>query len=130
MVDNSRLVELRLRGYCCSQIIMKMGLEDACREDNPGLIQAVRGLCDGMHSNMICGILTASACLISLLQPDNAEILINEIVEWFRDEYEKINGGITCEAILAGNPINLSIRCPRMLAATYDKVIELLEMNT
>jgi hypothetical protein len=129
MVDISRLYELRLQGYCCSQIMMKMGLEDAHRDENPDLIQAVRGLCDGMQTGMLCGILTSAACLLSLLQPKNADILIGDIVEWFKSEYGENNGRIACEDILAGDLMKRFTLCPQILAATYDKVWELLEAN-
>jgi hypothetical protein len=127
MVDSSRLFELRLKGYCCSQIIMIMGLEDAHRPENPDLIQAVRGLCNGVQTGMLCGILTSAACLLSLLQPETADILIPDIVEWFKGEFGESDGGITCKDILAGDPTKRFTRCPQILAATYDKVIELLE---
>ena len=127
MVDSSRLFELRLKGYCCSQIIMIMGLEDAHRDENPDLIQAVRGLCNGVQTGMLCGILSSAACLISLLQPENAVILIADIVEWFESEYGESHGGICCKDILAGDLIKRFTLCPQILAATYDKVKELLE---
>lgn len=129
MVDFTRLFELRLKGYCCSQILLKMGLEDTHREDNLELIQAMRGLCDGMHTDMVCGIMTSTACLIALLQPEDARILINDVVEWFKNEYEESNGGITCKDILAGDQMNRSLKCPYILAATYDKAMELMDIN-
>ncbi|UWG95687.1 C-GCAxxG-C-C family protein [Dehalobacter sp. DCM] len=129
MVDFSRLFELRLNGYCCSQILLKMGMEDAQLEDNPELIQAMRGLCDGMQTDMVCGILTSTACLIALLQPEDAKIIITDVVEWFKSEYEESNGDITCQAILDGNPMNRTTKCPHILAATYDKAMELMEIN-
>jgi len=127
MVDSSRLFELRLKGYCCSQIIMIMGLEDAHRGENPDLIQAVRGLCNGMQTDMLCGILTSAACLLSLLQPETADILIADLIEWFKGEFGESDGGITCKDILAGDPMRRFTKCPQITAATYDKVIELLE---
>jgi hypothetical protein len=129
MVDSSRLFELRLKGYCCSQIIMIMGLEDAHRDENPDLIQAVRGLCDGVQTGMLCGILSSAACLLSLLQPENANILIADIVEWFKSEFAESNGGIYCKDILGGDLRKRFTKCPQILAATYDKVIELLEAH-
>jgi hypothetical protein len=129
MVDSSRLFELRLKGYCCSQIIMIMGLEDAHRDENPDLIQAVRGLCNGVQTGMVCGILSSAACLLSLLQPENADNLIKDIVEWFKSEYGDSNDGIACEDILAGDPMKRFTLCPQILAATYDEVWELLEAN-
>lgn len=129
MVDSARLFELRLKGYCCSQIIMIMGLEDAHRAENPDLIQAVRGLCNGVQTGMICGILTSAACLLSLLQPEKADILIADITEWFKSEYGEGCGGICCSDILAGDRMKPFTLCPQILAATYDKVLEMVESS-
>lgn len=129
MPDTNRIYELRLHGYCCSQIVLKMGMENAGCEENPDLIQASRGLCDGMHTGMTCGVLTAAACLFSLLLPDKARMLTTDLVEWFRGEFEEINGGITCNDIMAGDPMNRFNKCPQILAATYDEILILLEAN-
>jgi hypothetical protein len=125
--DAVRLYELKQKGYCCSQIILQMGLE-AQKKDNPDLIKAVSGLCNGLQSGLLCGILTGAVCLLSLGKPlDEDMSAINELVAWFRDEYGAVYGGIDCKEILAGNPINRVVRCPEILAATYKKVKELLE---
>jgi hypothetical protein len=129
MTDLARMFELRLKGYCCSQIIIKMGLEDAGRAENPDLVQAVRGLCDGLQSGLLCGILPGAACLLALLQPEDAKILITDLSAWFKSEFEERNGGITCKDILAGDPLNRSTKCPQILAATYDQILELLAVN-
>jgi hypothetical protein len=129
MVVSSRMVELKNKGYCCSQIIMKMGLEDGGKEDNPELIQAMAGLCDGLHTGLVCGILSGSACLISLYEPEEAKLLIDNLVEWFKSEFEEEYGGITCDDILQGDQLNRLIKCPKMLTATYEKVVELLEFD-
>ncbi|MGI6492072.1 MAG: hypothetical protein ACOX0T_06635 [Pelotomaculum sp.] len=41
-MDTVRMYELRQKKYCCSQIVLKMGLEDAGKEDNPEMIQAAK----------------------------------------------------------------------------------------
>lgn len=129
MVELSRMAELKQKGYCCSQIIIKMGLEDGGKEDNPELVQAVAGLCDGLHYGLVCGILSGAACLIALYEPDRRKLLVNELVEWFIEEFEEANGGITCDDILADDELNRLLKCPKILAATYDKVLELLELD-
>ena len=129
MMDISRLFELKLQGYCCSQILLQMGMEDAHRTENPDLVQAVRGLCNGIQTGMLCGILTSAVCLLSLLQPEDSPRLIEDIVEWFKHEIGERNGGINCNNILADDPLNRSTKCPEILAATYEKVVELLEDN-
>jgi len=104
-----------------------MGLEDAHRNENPDLIQAMRGLCEGVQTGMLCGILSSAACLISILKPEDANILIADIIDWFKSEFGGSNGGICCKDILDGDPMKRFTKCPQVLTATYDKVIELLE---
>ncbi|HHW08256.1 MAG TPA: C_GCAxxG_C_C family protein [Clostridia bacterium] len=129
MVELSRIAALKQQDYCCSQIIIKMGLEDGEREDNPELVHAAAGLCDGLHAGMVCGILSGAALLIALYEPERRKLLVNELVEWFREEFEAEHGGITCDDILQDDELNRMLKCPRILAATYDKVLELLELD-
>jgi hypothetical protein len=127
MEDAVRLHELKQNGYCCSQIILQMGLE-AQKKENPDLIQAVSGLCNGLQGGLLCGILSGGACLLSLLKPRDEDMsAINELAEWFQEEYGAVYGGIDCKDILAGDLLNRSVRCPDILAATYKKVKELAE---
>lgn len=122
-----RLNELSLKGYCCSQIILQVGLE-AQNKENPELAQAVAGLCRGLNGKLVCGCLTAGACLLSLCDPQNAaQFMINDLVEWFQEEYGELYGGINCQDILAGEPSNRYVRCPEIVAATVAKVVEMLE---
>ncbi|NLL52263.1 MAG: C_GCAxxG_C_C family protein [Peptococcaceae bacterium] len=129
MASKVRLYELKQKGYCCSQIIMKAGLEDAGKEDNPDLVQAMSGLCDGLRTGMVCGVLSGAACLLALLEPEDSPVLIKDLTEWFRGEFEEKNGGITCEDILAGDQLNRTIKCPKILTETYNMAMEILEAN-
>lgn len=126
-MDKVRMYELRLKNYCCAQIVIKMGLEDAGKEENPEMVQAIAGLCNGLHSGLVCGIISSSACLISLLRPKDAPFLTNELLNWFVYNFQDTNGGITCKDILAGDPLNRTVKCPKLLEATYDKIWETLE---
>jgi hypothetical protein len=117
---------LAAEGYCCSQILLQMGL-DARQEENPELIAAIAGLCNGMHFGMTCGILTGAACLLSLFDKDKgASELIPKLADWFETAYAQSCGGVNCEEILGGNPMNKIERCPLMIEETYEKCRELL----
>ncbi len=100
-------------------------METANRDVNPELIQAIRGLCDGVQTGMLCGIFTSAACFLSLLHPEDTYVLITDLDEWFKNDVGKTRGGINCDEILSDDPTQS--RCPEILAATYDKVMELLE---
>ena len=114
------------QGYCCSQIIVALGLE-ATEDENPQLIDAVRGLCKGLFSGLDCGTLTGAACLLSMIDPKAAEEhLIPRLVEWFEMTFTALYGGISCRQILDDNPMNKYERCPQIMVKTFDKCRELL----
>jgi hypothetical protein len=117
---------LSAEGYCCSQIMVKIGL-DARGDENPELLDAVAGLCGGLNSGLCCGVLTGAACLLSLYDRRNAKSsMIPRLVEWFERAYAPCYGGIDCKAIMDGNPMNTLERCPKMMEETFEKCRELL----
>jgi hypothetical protein len=117
---------LSAEGYCCSQIMVKMGL-DARGDENPELLDAVAGLCGGLYSGLCCGVLTGAACLLSLYDRSNAKlIMIPKLVQWFDHTYTPCYGGINCNVIIDNDPINRLERCPKMMEETFEKCRELL----
>ena len=128
MMNDTLREVLRLSGdgYCCSQIMVLMGL-DAIGDENPELLESVAGLCGGLHSGLLCGILTGAACLLSMIDRINAKaVMIPKLTAWFKEQYEPCYGGISCVEIIEDNPGNRMDRCPRMMAETYEKCRELL----
>jgi hypothetical protein len=114
------------QGYCCSQIMVKIGL-DARQEENPELLDAVAGLCNGLHFGLVCGVLTGAACLLSLYDKKNAASdMIPKLVDWFETTYAQSCKGINCEDILEGNPVNKLERCPKIMEETIEKCRMLL----
>ena len=121
-----RIRRLAGQGYCCSQIMVQMGLE-ARQEENPELLDAVAGLCGGLYSGLCCGILTGAACLLSLFDKNKAASdLIPKLVEWFQMTCQPSYGGICCNDILQKNPMNRFERCPRIMEETVEKCRTLL----
>jgi hypothetical protein len=121
-----RIRSLAADGFCCSQILLQMGL-DARQEENQELLDAVAGLCGGLHSGKVCGILTGAACLLSLFDKQKAASnMIPRLVDWFETAYSEFCGGIECDKIINGNPMNKLERCPRMMEETFEKCRELL----
>ncbi|MDD3167848.1 MAG: C-GCAxxG-C-C family protein [Eubacteriales bacterium] len=120
---NEEMFELRLKGYCCSQIIMELGLRRLDKE-NPDLIAAMAGLCNGLWQGKICGILSAAICLLYLADPEEAaRFNAAAFSEWFEDAF----GSTECDVLMEGNPLNRAEKCPAMLEASFMKVCELLE---
>lgn len=118
-----RIFDLSLKGYCCSQILIQLGL-DLQEEENPDMINAVKALCGGLYSGLLCGALSGGACLLSYLEPEKAsEVMIPELVEWFKDRFETVN----CQDIIGDNPMAKVEKCPNIVKDTYEKVLELLD---
>lgn len=120
---NEDIFELRLKGYCCSQIIMELGLMKLGKE-NPDLIQAMAGLCNGFWQGKTCGIFSAVICLLYLVDPETAgRYNVMAFSEWFEDSY----GSTECDVLLENNPLNKAEKCPSMLETSFLKVCELLD---
>ncbi len=133
-----RMLELAGQGFHCSQILLFLGLEAQGKQD-PDLIRAMAGLAGGVgFSGDICGALTGGACLLGLYagrgtsEEEEHPILnpmIDELVEWFSQEFSECYGGIHCRDIIADDPGNQLTRCPGIVARTYDQVKALLVDN-
>ena len=134
--DMMRILELSQGGFCCSQILLMMGLEEK-GTDNIDLIRAMGGLCGGVGgSGKNCGALTGGACLLSLYTGRGAEdeadmpfsnLMMNQLIQWFDEEIGSLYGGNDCVQILENNPMNRMERCPDLIEKVYEKVKEILE---
>ena len=126
------ILSLKQKGYCCSQILLKLILRDLGRE-NPDLVRAMAALCfGGGHPSGTCGVLTGAACALSLCLESNVErelsdqllpLLLCELTDWFAIEAEPY-GGSRCADILAASPDKRA--CSLLLIATLEKLQSML----
>jgi C_GCAxxG_C_C family probable redox protein len=136
--DLMRMQELKQQGFYCSQILIILGLE-LQGKDNPDLVRAAHGLAGGLgFSGELCGALSGGATLLGLYagkgQPEDAEnprldFMVMDLVKWFKQEYLPLYGSIRCEDILNGDAKNKTVRCPLLVASTFQKVKDLLVEN-
>lgn len=121
-----RMVELKLKGFCCSQIIMQMGL-DHMEKENPDLIDAMAGLCVGLGSGKTCGALSSAVCLLYLADPQEAAMsAVQDLTDWFEDSF----GSSECSELLGDDPASARVnKCPMIVEATYQMVEELLDWD-
>lgn len=132
-----RMFDLAQQGFTCGQVLMLLGLE-AQGKTNPDLVRAMSGLAGGLgFSGKTCGALIGGVCLLGLYagrgkaeekEHDRFELMVNELVEWFG---EYMQGNYVCAQIL-GDELEskqVSIKCGNIVAATYDKIQEILEAN-
>ena len=133
-----RISELLQHGFCCSQVLVLMGLE-AQGKENADLVRAVQGLCGGIGSaGETCGSLTGAACLLGLyagrgLPTETSDwqlgLMLDELAAWFKEDVGERYGGIRCSQILAGDPANQPLRCPGIVVETWQKARDLLAAN-
>jgi hypothetical protein len=131
-----RMLQLKMEGYCCTQIMLLMALETQGKT-NADLVRAAGGLCFGAGmSGEICGALSGGACLISLFAgkgsgEEKADLrlpsMMNELVWWFREGPGATYGGIRCDDILTRYPDKSA--CGPIVAATYTRAMEILSDN-
>ena len=130
-----RVMELSRYGYFCSQILAILML-DTVGEENPGFVRAMGGLNGGVgFSGDVCGCMSGGACVISYLtgkgedtgmdDPEHKPAL-GEFTRWFEEEITADYGGIDCRDITKGNPAKRVEYCPQIIAATFEKCMEIL----
>ena len=124
--DIERLHLLLLKGYCCAQVMVILGLE-ALDQENPQLIEASSALCLGVRGGLTCGALTGAALMLSLFDKNLAnKEMIPQLVTWFNEVYGECYGSANCNDILENNMNNKPERCPKVIENTYLKAKEIL----
>lgn len=123
---DSRIFELKMQGLCCSQMIMQMTLENLDKEENPDLIAAMAGLCNGIWEGKVCGTLTAAICVLYMVDPEEATLSLRDhLTNWFYDTF----GSLDCQDLVGDNPLKKVEVCPEIIERTHEKLIELLGLD-
>jgi C_GCAxxG_C_C family probable redox protein len=131
-----RMMELKHKGFYCSQILMQLALENQ-EKTNPDLIRSMAGLAFGVGIGDVCGALTGGACILSLYAGKGTEEeeehfrlmgMLHELGDWFRESFTGQYGGISCDAISEDGSLR-NERCGAVVAETYQKVLEILIAN-
>lgn len=130
-----RIKELKTQGFYCSQILVLMGLE-LQGKNNPDLIKAMQSLAGGIgFSGNLCGALTGGACLLGLYagkgtpaaeEDERLNLMLLDLVDWFRESIGSQYNGVECDQILDGNRANISQRCPGIIQSVFQKAKNLL----
>ncbi|MFP5225998.1 MAG: DVU_1555 family C-GCAxxG-C-C protein [Acidobacteriota bacterium] len=132
--DAMRVMDLAMKGYQCSQILMAIALE-AQGKDNEDLLRAMAGLPAGMGCGKTCGVLTGGCCVLGLYggcgtansAPDERlAAMLTEFVDWFESEYTRRYGSIECAGILQDDMRNKIARCPGIVMESLARLKEIL----
>lgn len=120
-----KIFNLKLKGYCCSQMVMEIGLENLGIE-NPQLVNSMAGLCEGVKCGSICGAASAAICLMYLADAKASESgLVQEYLDWFEDLF----GTLNCNELIGDDPMAKLEKCPTIVEATMNMMEELLEWD-
>ncbi|MGE4298484.1 MAG: DVU_1555 family C-GCAxxG-C-C protein [Desulfovibrionaceae bacterium] len=135
-----RMMQMAASGLCCSQIMIALAL-DAQDRDNPDLVRAMAGLCNGMGDcSEACGALAGGSCVIALYAARGAAheteheryaLMAAELADWFRDTVGKAYGGVRCCQILGNEDCGQPHRerCGGIVARTFGRCLEILAAN-
>ncbi|NMM61233.1 C_GCAxxG_C_C family protein [Clostridium sp. P21] len=133
-----RIYKLASSGFCCTQIMIKLALEDEEKE-NLDLIRALNGLCGGIGADKkTCGVLTGAIAVIGLYagkgeateyRKENFQTMLSEYINWFEEEFESTE----CRDIIgiqkitddSGN-ISYPVKCGDILMKSYEKVQQII----
>lgn len=131
------ILRLASAGYCCSQILMQLGLEVQGVE-NPGLVRAVSGLCHGFpEMDGACGAVTGAACLLAYYggkgaadeeASDRLPLMLAELSHWFKEYSSGRFSGIKCSDIVEGGKIDATI-CGGLVSECYGQALTILVEN-
>ena len=130
MNTGERMFEGKLKGYCCSEIIMDMALEDMGwpEDGRRPLIRAMGAYCNGLHEGLTCGTLCAAKSVL-WLAAENSKVADSELgpemMSWFEERF----GSWNCADLLQEDftPSNKALVCPIIVEDTYIKLRDMLE---
>ncbi len=126
------IFKLSSAGYCCTQIMLKLLLDEEGIE-NDDLIRSANGLCKGLGGRQgICGVLSGGIMIISLYAgkgnnnehcKENYGEMVNEFIDWFEDEFQSLE----CIDIIGVNKFegknnSYMLKCGNILVKSYEKV--------
>lgn len=128
---SSRIEDLVIQGYNCSQIMMML-VQEMRDSDNPELISAMDGLSGGMWARRTCGCLTGGCCLLASYGAVAAGEMpkfpyketSKNFVLWFEEKY----GTVECKDLVSESKKDRFEVCPGIVEACFTKCMELLEM--
>ncbi|NLO25193.1 MAG: C_GCAxxG_C_C family protein [Clostridiales bacterium] len=136
-----KLFRLSSSGYCCTQIMLKLALDEEEKE-NEDLLRAVSGLCRGIGGRQkTCGVLTGGLGILGLYAAKGKEAeypepnysdMTKEYLEWFENEFgseecRDIIGVVSFDDDTGSNAY--SVKCGDILLKSYEKVVEILREN-
>ena len=128
-----RILQLSGQGFCCSQILITLSLEDM-GEDNVPLVRAMAGLCEGSGTGELCGVASGAACVMALYAAKGSAgeqalecypLLLAQFMDWFKQSATSW-GGIRCDDIVAASGGRKPELCGTILLRARETVLGIL----
>lgn len=128
-----RIMQLAAQGFCCSQIMIQLSLEDMGEKNIP-LVRAMAGLCDGIGMGDLCGVASGAACVMALYAAkgsveeqalDSYPLLLTQFMDWFQ-QGATAWGGIRCDEIIAFNGGRKPEVCGDIMVRARDTILAIL----
>lgn len=129
-----RIMQLNSQGLCCSQILIKLALEDM-GEENLALVRAMSGLCQGLGAGEMCGAASGAACVIALYaakgdgseeESPDYQLMLADFTAWFTGTAPGRWGGIRCDEIIPAGAAMEMRKCGDIIVESRNKVLEIL----
>jgi hypothetical protein len=118
----SRIMELKIKGNCCSQLVAIIVGLNPTGEENESLVRALRGLCMGMYAQSDCGALSGGVCALSLHVSGVGVIeACRDLTAWFEGRF----GSLKCRDII-GFGTSPALLCMDVVKETCEKCFEIL----
>lgn len=131
-----RIFKMSASGFCCTQIMLKLALEDE-ETENEDLIRAVQGLCKGIgNSQKTCGVLSGGVGILGLYAgkgnereyaKENYSKMLEEYCEWFEEEFNSTE----CQQLIGitkfeSEDQSYQVKCGDIMVKSYAKIYEIL----
>ncbi|SMP51883.1 DVU_1555 family C-GCAxxG-C-C protein [Anoxynatronum buryatiense] len=133
-----KMFQLVNAGFCCTQVMMKLALEEEEKE-NEDLIRAVGGLCKGIGGRQkTCGVLTGGIAIIGLYAgkgnvaeypQSNYGSMVEDYINWFEEVFKSLE----CMDIIGVHNFTdhennvYPLKCGDILVKSYVKLQEILK---
>ncbi|WP_414151470.1 DVU_1555 family C-GCAxxG-C-C protein [Acetobacterium carbinolicum] len=135
------LFQLASKGYCCTQCMVKMIMEMEEKE-NPDLIRAMGGLCNGIgNSQKNCGVLTGAIAVFGLYAGKGEDHeyakagydrMVKDYMEWF----EERNGSLDCMDLIGvslfkntDRSMTFPVKCGELIKEGFLQMNKILRKN-
>ena len=134
-----KVFKLSALGYCCTQIMLIMALEEEGNY-NEDLVKSANGLCNGIGGKQkTCGILIGGIMILGLYAgkgkdeeyyEENYGNMVHRFTDWFEEEFESMD----CIDIIGVNKFDdgensYMLKCGDIIIKSYNKVKEILTEN-